>query len=380
MSNAWSPFPLPSDLQAAFHMSRLPIARTVKVRDRFKWESDDSAEPITPYSNQANLSLIWHSAMPARDSKKLLRGVKTAWGIDFSKSPRTDQGRDNCLASWSGLGSIRWFTTQAGEISGSDEFRDFLGRLHARRGKAVEQLGRAMLLRVRSVSRLAAGLGRASLYENGGLALHETYGFPILPGASLKGLARHYFLEEYPFDREGLALEPEGADPGPGWNEAAEVLFGSGAAEESGGREGALVFHDGWPLAHEDGQGWFEVDVLTPHHRRYYAGGDGDSEQREERARRERRRSGRRNDAPGEGPPPPRESDRPDPIHFPTVREDVVFEIPLALSAPARRLDPGYQRLFLETGRQVLLAALKRWGAGARTGAGYGRLEPHPND
>lgn len=356
MGRAFAPFSVPRDLQPSFAGDRLPVAEDKYKRDGSlrRCQPVDTSDPVPAFSNQANLSLLWHSYLPARDVSGPLDNSRTDWGIDFSNlRDKNPSNWKTCAQSWASFGTIQWFTRQAGAITSCPEFAGHLALLHHRRRTALERLGPLTFLSVRSVLRIAMGLGNPSVFENGGLAFQDTYGFPVLPGASLKGLARHFLVEEYPSDPPNTApdeesrLLPQGSDA----DHVATLLFGTGSGEEDEtGEEGALTFHDGWPLASENDEGWFEVDVLTPHHRKYYGA--------------------------EKNPPPPGDNDPPNPIHFLTVREGVPFEIPVTLSLPGRALEPQMQMDVLAMGRMLLICALDRWGAGSRTGAGYGRFLP----
>ena len=93
---------------------------------------------------------------------------------------------------------------------------------------------------------LAIGLGNSNVIESG-LALNPTYGVPILPASSIKGITAHY-------SSEILGVESEICD----------VLFGK-ADTESELEAGLLQFYDAW-LVPECLNGAFVVDVMTPHH------------------------------------------------------------------------------------------------------------------
>jgi CRISPR-associated protein Cmr6 len=202
-------------------------------------------------------------------------------------------------------------------------------------------------------SRLCAGAGDTSVVENASVALHHTYGFPVLPAASLKGLLRHYLTEELAelddlpaIDAATLAV----IDSlwGTGCN-VATLVQGLLGSPESG--ESLLLIHDGWPVKVVD-DGWLEQDLLTPHHKGYYS---GDSKF-----------------------PAANDCEGPNPVPVLAVRPGTGFEILLGLSGPGACSVPDGQARDLLVGLAVtwLTMALDHWGAGARTGAGYGRLEP----
>lgn len=107
--------------------------------------------------------------------------------------------------------------------------------------------------------RLAIGLGIENVHEIG-CRLHATYGTPVIPGSSLKGLLR-----------AGLRKMPE---------YAAHVtpLFGSAEESDEGGSEGhqkgAVDVFDAWWIP-ESGRSGLAPDVITVHHPSYYGGKPG---------------------------------------------------------------------------------------------------------
>lgn len=115
--------------------------------------------------------------------------------------------------------------------------------------------------------------------------------------------------------------------------------------DNSSGSEGLIAWHDGWANPHAEG--WFEVDVLTPHHSDYYAGKDQ----------------------------LPDDSKDPIPSSFLTVRRGVTYDIPLSLTALGRAMPPPIQKSLLDFMVNVVTAVLDRWGIGGKSGSGYGRME-----
>jgi CRISPR-associated protein Cmr6 len=221
--------------------------------------------------------------------------------------------------------------------------------------------------------RLVVGLGRKGPLEVG--FTFNRYGFPVLPGSSLKGLARAWGLvvvhralgfESLELDRVERILA---TDEDPKYREA---FLGLGAfsaspgVEETGagtqslsqsdedqvplvladkfraifgttGRAGGAVFSDAIPVR------WphLELDVMNPHYAEYYQGKE---------------------------PPAPWLSPRP--IYFLTVAAGTEF-----------RFAVGWRGPWDEKGRELsnlakewLVAGLKNLGAGAKTSAGYGYL------
>ena len=214
-------------------------------------------------------------------------------------------------------------------------------------------------------SRLLVGHGNPAPTEVG-LTVHHTWGVPIIPGSALKGLCAHYLETVYgpaeptaePWKNEergplqGVLRKGNRIEAGPG--EIYRRLFGAPDAAQdrqyremgypAGASRGEVVFHDALyvPGSTSDDKP-FAVDVLTPHQRGYY-GTDADS-------------TGNDNTWPND-------YEDPVPVNFLTVRPGACFL--LALTGPED---------LVELARFLLLAALKEWGVGGKTAAGYGVLE-----
>jgi CRISPR-associated protein Cmr6 len=257
--------------------------------------------------------------------------------------------------AWKGYGVIRWFEKRIVPATyfEAPNIRPLkIEVLRKRRESVLKRRGCAWLeFAATARRRCLVGQGNASSVENSGLAFHGTYGFPIVPGSSLKGLARHYLSDLYANDL--VAFLAENAAVPPIGNETADLttrmLFGDESEPQV---EGGIVFHDGWPM--DTGESWFDVDVLTVHHKRYYEGqGCAD------------------------------DTDSPNPVHFLTVRSGTEFRMLLSLSQVGRRWPTEKQTAALRCVYLLLKAVLTEWGAGAKTGAGYGRMtcgseEVHP--
>jgi CRISPR-associated protein Cmr6 len=225
------------------------------------------------------------------------------------------------------------------------------------------------LREVTLAGRLLVGHGNPSATEVG-LTLHHTWAVPVVPGSALKGLLAHYVEAVYgpedpdlaPWEQsgeereraryQGVTWQDRRIRRGPG--EWYRRLFGSPEADEDplykerglehGAGRGAVVFHDALYVpgsAREDRP--YAVDVLTVHQKPYY-----DAHLRDPKAE----------TWPSDHAPP-------NPVAFLTVRPGV--RLLLALSGPPE---------WTETAEQLLLDALERWGVGAKTSAGYGRMVP----
>jgi len=239
--------------------------------------------------------------------------------------------------------------------------RDFLAQIMQRRSELLP--GVRHLDRI-TAYRLAVGLANPAPTENSGTSWNPTYGIPVIPGASLKGLARHYLEEELtaggsasgvaassvlPEDMADWAAPLACCDGGDDIMVAdlAELVFGGTGGD---GNEGVVVFNDSWPQPKSDG--WFEVEVLTPHHKAYYGNSQAEA----------------------------RDSDEPKPVHFfLCIRPGVHFDILLGLTRFGRTLDEAARGQALDLAQHLLTEALRRWGVGAKTGSGYGRLTKEIN-
>ena len=209
-------------------------------------------------------------------------------------------------------------------------------------------------------SRLLIGHGNASAIDVG-LTVHHTWGVPVIPGSALKGLVAHYVDATYgPADASKKPWEQEGDERvranyqgviwrrrriarGPG--AIYRALFGAPEADEdaamreqgfeAGAKAGLVTFHDALyvPGSRADNKP-FAADVLTVHQKGYY-------------------------DSSGQSLP--NDYDSPNPVAFLTARPECRFL--LALSGPGE---------WTELAAQLLADALKNWGVGGKTAAGYG--------
>lgn len=172
-------------------------------------------------------------------------------------------------------------------------------------------------------TRLLIGFaGSHTILENS-LFLHPYYGFPVIPGSSLKGIARHY-CKEY----KGLS------------NDLILRIFGN-ESDEGGAKEGEVIFFDAWPENWpQDGKGILELDVMTPHYSEYYNLTKFPSD--DQKLIR---------------------------IIFLAVRKGVKFKFCLGASRICKDSEiANVAKCYLEK-------ALKTFGAGAKTGSSYGYFE-----
>jgi len=169
--------------------------------------------------------------------------------------------------------------------------------------------------------RAIVGLGASSPAEVG-MRLHHTYGAPVIPGSSLKGLAAHYCHQVWG------AVDDRFREKG----EYHTVLFGT--TDESG----RILFYDAW-LTPGSLKDCFCNDIMTPHHPGY----QGESA-------------------------PPTDFDDPVPVRFLSVKGS--FLIALACN------DHGEEGAkWAALAMKLLGEALASWGAGGKTSSGYGRMK-----
>jgi len=194
-------------------------------------------------------------------------------------------------------------------------------------------------------TRLLVGHGSPS-GSDVGLTVHRPWGVPVLPGSALKGLVAHYVDAVYG------AAEPDRRQwRGPTWTDRRiaqgngagayfAALFGAPAVdgEDDSARRGFVEFHDALYVPDSVLGGPFARDVLTVHQKAYY-----DS-------------SGKKGW--------PNDWDSPNPVSFITVRPYAKFLVVVTGEGdwPARAM-------------ALLRDALRTWGVGGKTAAGYGRLE-----
>jgi len=120
------------------------------------------------------------------------------------------------------------------------------------------------------------GTGDVSSILDAGMTLHGTFGWPIVPASTIKGLVRHWAVDHWLKENPGKQNEaliddllgvptrarPHGVDP---------VEPDSAQSE---GRLGTITFFDAVPAVPEAGGSpavKVVEDVLTPHYQKYYA-------------------------------------------------------------------------------------------------------------
>jgi CRISPR type III-B/RAMP module RAMP protein Cmr6 len=165
---------------------------------------------------------------------------------------------------------------------------------------------------LRAASRVIVGLGAESVLETS-IRLHRIYGFPIIPGSALKGLARAYAeLVECKNENDPLFAK----------------VFGKSPPDAEAGQ---VIFFDAIPANSASLK--LELDVMNPHYAPYY-----------------------------QGTQPPADYHNPVPVFFLTIGPGSEFLFAVVS-----------QKAELATkAKEWLKKALEEMGVGAKTVAGYG--------
>ncbi len=195
--------------------------------------------------------------------------------------------------------------------------------------------------------RLIVGLGSENVLESG-IRLHHTYGFPLIPGSALKGLAAHYCDQVW--GERDLVSPSESAMKFRGPRH--EVRKENRLAEEQGeyhallfgntDESGCIMFHDGW-LKPDSEKEPLRLDVMTPHHPGWF-----------------------------DGSVPPTDFDSPIPVPFLSVVG--TFQIAISWHGPPSDHSQKWSQLACD----LVAEALSKWGIGGKTTSGYGRLDVPP--
>jgi len=200
-------------------------------------------------------------------------------------------------------------------------------------------------LSITALGRLAVGVGQQDSPLGIGITLHGTYGWPVIPGSSIKGMACAWAIENQlpaeqilrvfgaprPHRTEDDAAPPDQpATAAPG--------IGQDSAEDDVASVGAVRFLD----AQAAGVVPVARDVLTPHLQAYYRGADEDPAD------------------PGITREPPAEFRNPVPTEFLTVQGS---GLEFALIGPEKDVDLA---------AKWCVAGFDELGIGGKTAAGYG--------
>lgn len=219
---------------------------------------------------------------------------------------------------------------------------DILTALNKRWAVTVKA-AQAEIFNLKTDWRFVSGLGRKGPLEVG-FTFHR-YGFPILPGSSVKGVARAYGLMKiaYVLDENGLKgldnLLDTDKDLGSAYPEASQdakilankfrLIFGTTD------RAGYGIFFDAIPQKNPV----LELDIMNPHYPKYYNDKDH-----------------------------PTDSQNPAPIYFLAVAPNTEFRFALGWRGP---LDYSSRQL-KDLAKGWLIDGLRDLGAGAKTSSGYG--------
>jgi len=193
-------------------------------------------------------------------------------------------------------------------------------------------------IKLTTESRMVVGLGDENALEVG-LSLHPLYGYPYIPGSSIKGLCRAWLeIAEDQFDDKsepftGKELENK-------ISSESHSVFGSKSKsrQDDNNRLGKVTFFDAIPVNEPK----FEVDIMNPHYSSYYSD-------------------------PKKNPPGDWYS--PVPIKFLTVAPGQSFLFALA----------SREQESLEKAKKWLIRGLSELGIGAKTSSGYGYFV-HPDE
>lgn len=213
--------------------------------------------------------------------------------------------------------------------------------INKNRDKILGQSGFVHIsLRARANTRILVGMGGAHCRENS-LTLHPVYGIPYIPGSSVKGLMRNWFLYAF-FDRDEKTtecLDEKLNDDKGDWKHLYEDLFGTQEAR------GFMVCHD--VFLGPDCR--IVPDVMTVHFQSYYRDKDKFVD-----------------------------SDNPNPISFYAVdtgQRAVEFLLSIE-KAGARQYSSHLKPEDLaRAAALVLKRALEELGIGSKTSSGYGSFQ-----
>ncbi|MDI6809665.1 MAG: type III-B CRISPR module RAMP protein Cmr6 [Candidatus Eisenbacteria bacterium] len=210
-------------------------------------------------------------------------------------------------------------------IKRSTEKKDVYAEAFRLRRQQLDQIGDGFPLT--TAKRLLFGVGYSHPLEIG-FTFDWTTGLPIIPGSSLKGVARSFGKDKESRDQLGIDAETLkqilGPDP-----------------KEPPHESGRIIFFPAYPCLRPD-QAFLELDVMTPHYKEYY-------------------------DDPSN---PPADWYNPVPLHFLTVPVGVKYCFRLAdRHNLAEKETPDN---LLGKAMSILKSALTEHGVGAKTAVDYG--------
>ncbi|WP_157977400.1 type III-B CRISPR module RAMP protein Cmr6 [Streptomyces triticisoli] len=191
--------------------------------------------------------------------------------------------------------------------------------------------------------RLITGMGAKDNAHEIGIALHGTYGWPVLPASGLKGMAAAWAARNI---TDTAVIDAVFGTPRPVGG--ADVPADTGLGEAS---RGGVLFLDAFPTE----VAAVQRDVLTPHAQPYYTAAESARDD-------ENRTVGDKSDPVPLVPPA--EHHNPVPVTFLTVR-GATFAVDLV----------GCDAEAVRCAQHWLSDAADELGAGAKTSAGYGYLK-----
>jgi len=213
------------------------------------------------------------------------------------------------------------------------------------RWEATVRIAKAEPFSLKTDWRFVTGLGNRGPLEVG-FTFHR-YGFPILPGSSVKGIARAWGLVNVAeaFDVENLndldklltkdeklEIYPQASANAKTIAENFRIIFGTA------GRAGSIIFFDAVPLQKPE----LQLDIINPHFPDYYSDKDDKV--------------------------PPTDWQNPRPVYFLTVAPNTEFRFAVG----CRESSVGKACELQDLAKKWLVEGLAELGAGAKTSAGYG--------
>ena len=204
--------------------------------------------------------------------------------------------------------------------SAAKNAKEFYAQAFSKRHKLLNKI--ALSRNFETIQPLAAGLGNTSVIETG-ISLNSTFGLPMIPGSSIKGITAHYYAENF------------------GKNEFYNAIFGA-ASQDDEQQGGILRFYDAWLLPECAGT-VFVDDVMTPHNMKYYSGEKY-----------------------------PSDFEDPNPVRFLAVNGKFEFLIG-AENFEVNKNESD--KKWIEFAFDILESALKNFGIGGKLHAGYGKMK-----
>jgi len=225
-----------------------------------------------------------------------------------------DRYEDDCSVPKDEAGKLKWINTVTATRVGDKNKLE----AHATRQQALLGAWGGQSLVMRNDWHFVTGMGNNHPVENG-FAWHHTLGVPYLTGAAVKGMVRAWCEVWKEFDAEKISR----------W-------FGDTD------RSGELIFFDAIPT----GPVQLKADIMTPHYGKWYAEGAS---------------------RPNQPDTVPADWHDPTPIPFLVVEKGASFQFAVAARAGSD--------IDLSQVTEALSDALQWLGAGAKTAAGYGRMQ-----